>query len=361
MVSTSSFVTVYPYAKVLSEEHDVTVVGPLFGRKAPYVQDNKIKYEFIEPSVLRPVQVGMLSLFPKNLVRLMRADYDVVHAFQLLPWTAPAASLSKMVTRKKYILSIDEYLVGSQVNAVKKMFYRISELAVRNADFVTVCSKFEQDRYGGMVTYQTPNEELFMRKKYTGEGIRKKYKLDGKIVVLYAGTFHKHKGVDLLIEAVKRLRNPRVKLLLVGGTLMNREVEEYRKLAGEETIFVGEVPQTEIPEFVAACDIYAITTRGTPQGRAGTPAKVFEGMLMGKAIISTELADIPKILEHGKAGMLVNPDSVESLTRGLEKLVADGSLRRRLGNRARKLYFDKYNFEKKAEQILEMYDEVGSK
>lgn len=361
IVSTSSFVTAYPYAKVLSEEHDVTVIGPLFGRKGPYIQDDSIKYEFIEPSVLSPVQAGMLSLFPKNLARLLRADYDVVHAFQLLPWTAPAASLSKRFTGKKYILSVDEYLVGSQVNAVKKLFYRLSEAAVGNADAVTVCSKFEQDRYGGTVTYQTPNEELFTKKKYTGEGVRRKYKLDGKVVILYAGTFHRHKGVDLLIQAVRKLNDPRVKLLLVGGTMLNKEAEEYKKMAGDETIFVGEVPQTEIPEFVAACDIYAITTRGTLQGKAGTPAKVFEGMLMGKAVISTELADIPAILEHGKAGMLVKPDSVESLAKGLEKLVSDRRLREGMGKRARKLYFDKYNFEKKAEQILEIYDGVALK
>jgi glycosyltransferase involved in cell wall biosynthesis len=361
IVSTSSFVTVYPYAKVLSREHDVTVIGPLFGRKKPYVQDDSINYEFIEPSILKPVQFGMLSLFPKNLFRLLKSDYDIVHAFQLLPWTAPAASLSKKLTGKRYILSIDEYLVGSQVNPLKKLFYKMSEIAVRNADLVTVCSRLEQNIYGGIVTYQTPNEELFMKRKYTGEGVRKKYGLEGKIVILYAGTFHKHKGLDILINAVKKLKDPRVKLLLVGGTLLNREVEEYKKIAGEETIFVGEVPQTEIPEFVAACDIYAIPTRGTLQGKMGTPSKVFEGMLMGKAVISTSLADIPLILEHGKAGVLVKPDSVDSLANGLSKLVADGRFRQRIGRRARKLYFDKYSFEKKAEQILEMYDEVGLK
>lgn len=359
MVSTSSFVTTYPYAKVLSEEHDVTIVGPLFGRKEPYIRDDSLRYEFIEPATLSPPQIGMLTLLPKNFSRLMRADYDVVHAFQLMPYTAPAASLSKAFTGKKYVLSIDEYLVaGGGNNPIKKLFYRMSEGAYRNADAVTVSSHFEQRIYGGTVTYQTPNEDLFTRRKYTGEKVRRKYGLEGKTVILYAGTFHMHKGVDLLIRAVQEMRDPDVRLLLVGGTLSNRETEYYKSIAGDETVFVGETRMEEIPEFVAACDIYAIPTRGTLQGMAGTPAKVFEGMLSGKAVIATALADLPIILDRGKGGMLVKPGDVASLRRGLERLAASASLRRRMGARARKKYWKEYSFERKAEAIRKIYSRV---
>jgi glycosyltransferase involved in cell wall biosynthesis len=359
MVSTSAFVTTYPYAKVMSKEHDVTVVGPLFGRKGPYIKDNSIKYEFIEPIIRNPIQVGMLSLFPKNLARLLKADYDVVHAFQLMPYTAPAASFSKSFTGKKYILSIDEYLVSSGGrNPIKKLFYRLSDTAYRNADAVTVCSKFEQDIYGGTITYQTPNEELLTKKKYKGDIVRKKYGLDGKTVVLYAGTFHRHKGVDDLIRAVQSLDRKDVRLLLVGGTMTGKEAEEYKKITGEETIFVGEVPQTEIPEFIAACDVYAIPTKDTLQGRAGTPAKIFEGMLMGKPILATALADIPKILENGKLGYLAKAGDVKSLADGLEKMIESRSKIRKMAQRAQKAYWSKYCFKKKAETIRSIYRRV---
>ncbi|MCH6575704.1 MAG: hypothetical protein IH795_10985 [Bacteroidetes bacterium] len=58
----------------MSKEHDVTLVGPLFGKSSPYIIDKDLKFEFIEPSVMRPVQVGMLSLFPKNFRRLMKDE-----------------------------------------------------------------------------------------------------------------------------------------------------------------------------------------------------------------------------------------------------------------------------------------------
>ncbi len=360
MLSSSSFITTYPPAKILSKKHEVTIVGPLFGKESPYVKDSSLKFEYIEPVVRHPVQVGMLSLFPKNFSRLMKNDYDVVHVFKLLPHTAPAAAFAKKFTKKPLVLSIDDYdAVGGGNNPVKKMFLKWAEKSYKSADSISVSTTFLQSIYGGEVIYQVANEEIFLDQKIDGDEIRKKYGLEDKIVILHAGTLYEHKGVDLLIKAVQKIGRPDVKLLIVGGTINNNEIEYYKNIAGEETIFTGHVPIQEIPKFVAACDIYAIPTKLTDYTRVELPAKIFEPMMMGKAIISTSISDVPEILDNGNAGIVVEPNSVDSLADGLDKLINEKILRKKIGIKAKERYIENYSYENIEKKLNVVYSKVG--
>jgi glycosyltransferase involved in cell wall biosynthesis len=354
IVSSSSFITTYPYAKILSKKHDVKIVGPLFSKKRPYIVDKELDFEFVEPIVNFPIQIGMLSLLPKNYLRLLRNDYDVVHAFKLLPHTAPAAAMAVKKTKKPFVLTIDDYDVASPKNFLKQAVLKWSEKFYKNADAITVSSTFLQKIYGGEVIYQVPNEYAFLKRKHNGKMIRERYKLEDKIVVLYAGTFYPHKGVDVLIKAVQSLRNDDVVLLLVG----NGRMKEYQRIAGKETVFTGEVPLEKIPDFVDACDIYAIPTKDTLYARAEIPAKIFEAMMMGKAIVASRLSDIPTILAGGRCGLLTKPGSISEMAEAIQQLANDKKLRKKLGHQAKKRYFKNYSYKKIGEKIEKTYSKV---
>lgn len=354
MLSSSSFITTYPYAKILSKKHDVTIVGPLFG-KEPYIKDSSINFEFIEPQIKNPVQLGMLNLFSKNFARLMKGDYDVVHAFKLLPHTAPAAAKAKRKLNKKFVLTIDDYdAAGGGKNPLKRFFLKRAEKSYKKADAIFVSSSFLQSKYGGEIIYQVPNEEIFLKKKSNNEDYRRKLNLENKIVILYAGTLYEHKGVDVLIKAVRKLNRPDVKLVIAGGTIGNKEIENYKKISGEETIFLGQIPISEMPNLVAACDIYVVPTKDTSYTRAEIPAKIFEPMMLGKAIVASNISDIPTILDNGNAGLLSIPNDVDDLAQNLSTLIENEELRKELGSYARDRYFANYSYaqiEKKIEKV----------
>ena len=357
MLSSSSFITAYPFAKILSKHHDVTIAGPLFGKKSTYIKDDNLKFEYIEPLVNSPVQLGMMSLVYKNLFRLLKKDYDIVHVFKTLPHTSPVASFAKRFTKKPFVLTIDDYdAVGGGGNPIKKMFLKMSEGSYKSADAVFVSSTMLQSIYGGNIFYQVPNEEIFKKFDKKTSVVKKNYDLDGKIVIMYAGTLYEHKGVDVLIKAVKALNRDDVKLLIIGSTLGGKEVEEYKKLAGDETIFVGQIPIERMPEFVDACDIYAIPTKDTVYTRAEIPAKIFEPMIMGKTVVASNISDIPKILDDGKCGVLVKPGDVESMKNALEELIEDPSVRFELGKNARERYNEKYSYAEKEKNVMKVYE-----
>lgn len=352
MINSSSFITTYPFAKILSKKHEVKIVGPIFG-KEPYIKDKNLNFEFIEPLIKKPIQIAFMSLIKKNYKKIKNMDFDVIHAFKLLPHTAPVAAKLKKELGKKFVLSIDDYDVKSPKNLIKKYILKKSEKSYLSADAIIVSSRFLEKIYGGKVIYQVANESIFMR-KHSKKNIIKKYNLENKKVIIHAGTFYEHKGIDILIRAVQKLNRKDVKLLLIG----NGNIEKYKKIAGPETIFVGKVSIEEIPKYISCADIYVIPTKNTEYARAEIPAKIFEPMIMGKAIIASRISDISEILDNEKCGLLTKPDDIDSLKEKLEFLLDNPKIREELGKKAKKRYLEKYSYREIEKKVNKIYSKL---
>jgi glycosyltransferase involved in cell wall biosynthesis len=319
--------------------------------KPIFIKDDSLDIAIVEPPIPKPQQMAMLSLYPRNLIKLLGEDYDVVHAFKLLPHTAPVASCAKRLRDKKFVLSIDDYDAAASNNPFKRVVMKWAERSYKNADAITASSVQLQKIYGGDVLYHVPNEKLFLKTNITREGIKKKLGIEGKTMVLYAGTFYNHKGIDVLIRAVQKLKRNDIALVLAG---YGNTEEELRKIAGPETIFLGRVDMKRVAELTVACDIYAIPTKDTAYARSEIPGKIFEPMMLGKPIIASRISDIPRILDNGRSGLLPKPDDIGSLAQAIEYLADNTKEAKRLGARARARYGEMYcmaSLEKKLNSI----------
>jgi len=349
LISSSSFITTYPFAKLLSKKHDVEIMGPLLGEKQ-YIEDPKLKFTFIEPRVKKPIQLAFLSLYKKNLNILKKKDFDVIHAFKLLPHTGPVAAKIKKRTGTPFVLSIDDYDAAASKNKAKRVVLEWAEKSYKDADAVTVSSEMLKKIYGGDIIYQVANEFVFKR-KLNPKAFARKYDLENKIVIAHAGTFFDHKGMDVLIKAVKKINNKNVKLVLAG----NSNIEKYKKIAGDETVFTGRIPMNDVANLTQLCDIYAIPTKDTPYARAEIPAKIFEPMMLGKPVIASSISDIPRILDNGKCGLLTKPGSVDDLAKKIQYLIDNPKERIKFGAKSRKRYDANYSYKKIEEKIWEIY------
>lgn len=353
-LSGSSYVIPYIFAKILMKKHKVKIVGPTFGKKI-FVRDRSVSIEKIEPHVKRPVQVGMMNLIPINFKRLARNDFDVIHCFKLYPHTAPVCALAKKILKKPFVLTIDDYDKASPKNIFKRAILEGSEKAARSADEITVMSHFLKRRYGGTLIYQPIDTDKGRPSAKAARRLRKKLGLEGKIVVTHVGTLYESKGIDLLIKAVKKMERDDVKLVLFE---FGKETEKLKKISGPETIWVKKRTGEKSLDYTLMADIYAIPTRDTPYTRAQTPAKIFEAMAMGRAIVASRLSDVPEILENGRAGLLTRAGDVESLKRAILKLAENRKLRNRLGARARRIYNERYHYKKQGKKLLKLYDKI---
>jgi glycosyltransferase involved in cell wall biosynthesis len=148
------------------------------------------------------------------------------------------------------------------------------------------------------------------------------------------------KGLDLAIDALRRLDDPSVHLCLVGGPAARAEALRSRwRQAGlrpEAFHWLGDIRPPEAARFLTAFDICLLPLPETTHfARYASPLKLFEYMAAGSAVVAAALPSIAEVVSPGESALLVPPNDVESLAVAIATLRRDAGLRAQLGARAK--------------------------
>ena len=186
------------------------------------------------------------------------------------------------------------------------------------------------------------------------EKIRKELRItNDKRIVCYTGHLYRWKGVNVLVQAMKRLVDECL-LYVIGGT--PRDVIKFQEFISSNQIsnvvLVGYVPPTQIPEYLAAADILVLpnTSEEAISRLYTSPLKLFEYMAAHRPIIASDLPSIREILDEENA-LLVKPDDPEALADGIRKALEDEKMSQRLANKALR-NVQLYTWEKRADKIM---------
>jgi glycosyltransferase involved in cell wall biosynthesis len=162
------------------------------------------------------------------------------------------------------------------------------------------------------------------------------------VVLGFCGTFGPWHGVEHLVEAaVKVPPDLPMHYLFVGDGEKRPALQGRLAEAGvTAATFTGLVPLAQMPTYLDACDILACPTRlmpGQQQGDFfGSPTKLFEYMAAGKAIIASDVGQIPEVIDDGRTGILFHEGQIDELRDAIVSLACDAELRDRLGSEARR-------------------------
>ncbi|TGJ97841.1 hypothetical protein DLJ96_08035, partial [Actinotalea fermentans ATCC 43279 = JCM 9966 = DSM 3133] len=146
--------------------------------------------------------------------------------------------------------------------------------------------------------------------------------------VVFVGRAIPDKGVDVVVDAVRRLARADVRLTVVGAAgfdaadpLTPYERDLRRRAAGTTvpTTFTGFLPRGEVREVLRTADVVVVPSRW-PEPFALT---ALEGMAAGAAVVASDVGGIPEAV--GTAGILVPPDDVGALAEALAALADDES------------------------------------
>jgi glycosyltransferase involved in cell wall biosynthesis len=163
-------------------------------------------------------------------------------------------------------------------------------------------------------------------------------------LVLYTGTFEAYQGLELLFDAMARVRErrPGARLLLAGGKADQvARAREQVSAAGIEpvTIFAGERPASEIPAYLLACDVLVSPrSRGT-----NTPLKIYQYLRSGKPIVATRLLTHTQVLDDDTA--ILTGTSPTEFADGILSALGNPPMAAAIGQRARRLAETKYSYE----------------
>jgi glycosyltransferase involved in cell wall biosynthesis len=173
----------------------------------------------------------------------------------------------------------------------------------------------------------------------------------------FVGRLIEWKGVDLLLRATAiALRRRDLELHIVGDGEIRSQLESLTadlKL-GDRVVFHGFIPQDQCARFLAEFDALVLPSLYECGG-----AVVLEAMAIGLPVIATKWGGPADYLDE-RTGILIEPTGPESfineIADAMVRLAESPELRAQLGQAARKRAVAEFDWERKIDVILEVYD-----
>jgi glycosyltransferase involved in cell wall biosynthesis len=182
-----------------------------------------------------------------------------------------------------------------------------------------------------------------------------KLALDGDPVVLYVGKLSKRKGIDILFQAIAKLRLelPGIKLHLVGSGYLNYFQLLAKKLGiGKLAVFHGYVDDLMLPAYYKSADFCVFPSKYESFGIV-----FLEAMASGIPVIATPVGVAPEIIHHSENGILVEPNNPDMLASAILWLSHDRHLRIKLSQNALKTAA-RYSWDNIADQYIALYKDI---
>lgn len=152
-------------------------------------------------------------------------------------------------------------------------------------------------------------------------------RLEGERTLLFVGKFVPKKGIDVLLDALHRLRTngERVHLVLIGGGPLEADLRAQVARLGLEpqVTFLGWVRNHDLPSYYAAADAVCIPSVQDAHGETeGTPVVLQEAMACGAVVVASRSSGIADVVRDGENGWSVPPREPAALAAALKGALA---------------------------------------
>jgi len=219
-----------------------------------------------------------------------------------------------------------------------------ADLLMVNSDFVK--KTFVEQGYPAgkiRVSYLGVREEFF--------NLKRDYRIEGPVRLLFTGNFDIRKGVRVLLEAIRQCRRSGldVRLELMGNLGNGRSCLE----PGDDLFFrhTAFAPITEVAKAFAGADLFVFPTFAEGSSRSG-----MEAAAGGLPIITTENCGLP--LRHGESVIYVPANDAGSLAEAIAHVSSDECLRQSLGMNAMRTVTENYTWTQYGKQVAEYLREA---
>ena len=283
-------------------------------------------------SFIGPVDVFHASNWttPKTKAKLVTTVHDLTPI--LYPDTFPASLLSNF-KRNLRLVGETADLVLADCQVTKKDLAKHSRL--NNQDIKTI--------------YLAAGKEFKQVKdKAKIESIKKKYGIKDEYV-LSVGTQEPRKNIKRLIKAFLGLKDFKVQLVLVGKYGWGPTSPRLRRVKGK-IITTGFIDDQDLAALYSGAEVFIY-----PSLYEGFGLPILEAMQSGCPVITSNRSSMAEIA--GQAGLLINPEDTEGMTRALEKVLKDRGMRKEMTKNGL-IQAKRFSWEKTAEGTLAVYRKV---
>lgn len=286
-----------------------------------------------------------LSLSFLRLFRKMSRNADIVHIHVPFPLADLALLLSGY--RGKVIVSWHSDVVKQK--KLLTLYKPLMKYLLDRADCILVAteghikgSEFlpEYSHKCRILPYGiTPENYLNINKK---PFLTEKATNHDSVKIFFTGRLVYYKGVDILVNAFRKVKN-NCELFIAGtGVLEDELKEKVRKYGLNERVhFLGFLPEEQLKQAYADCDIFVLPS--VERSEAFGIVQL-EAMIYGKPVINTSLpSGVPYVSIHGKTGITVQPKNSRQLAEAINILAKNKKLREKFGKNARERVLENFS------------------
>lgn len=184
------------------------------------------------------------------------------------------------------------------------------------------------------------------------------FNLNNKLVLGFVGFVREWHRLDRVVQAIADNKSKDWHLLLVGDGPARESIEQQAiKYGVEDRITItGIIDRDKISQYITVFDIAL-----QPDVVAyASPLKLFEYMVLNKAILAPDRDNIREILTDGENALLFDPDDDQSFMQHLYDLCLNKELRERIGLAAAKTVEDKKLYwEENALRVEKLFKQIG--
>jgi len=375
---------IYEVMKRLSSEHETHfVVLPPFrmltGKLS--LREGNLRFHFRkkETIVVRDGIVGHFIPLPRLFLRLWNCSYGIAY-FLTLVWLFPKVVRSVVkinpevivlnypsaytgvlgfsagkLLRKFVLVDFNDLIAQYTINLLSlrkdglmaRMLVLAQNLIVKKSDRVVATTSFIKNYSLGVAKNRgeivvIPNgvdTELFNPDIYEGVQIKSNLRLDDKKVCLYCGRVDEWAGTKIIEELCRIFeeKHSDVKFMIVGAGAQHG-------MLSKDMIVTGEVPYKDVPKLLMAADIILVPFPNNEVSHAVSPLKLFEAMAMQKPIVASRVSGIEEVVAENKSVVLVDPDNLGDWHKAISGLLGSEPLARKLGEKARRVVKEKYDW-----------------
>jgi glycosyltransferase involved in cell wall biosynthesis len=164
-------------------------------------------------------------------------------------------------------------------------------------------------------------------------------------------------GIQHLIEAVPAVlgRFPTVRFVIVGdGPMKDVLAERVRALGVEQAVeWRGRIPNEAVPSLLADMDVFVMPSVAEAFG-----VSAVEAQAVGVPVVFSDLPGIREAVIDGVGGLAVPPADPAALAKAICRLLADESLRRRLGQGGRQTVCERFDLDENVVRMETVYHRV---
>jgi glycosyltransferase involved in cell wall biosynthesis len=339
--------------------HEVTVVTSRHDRSLP-VEEQFEGYRVLRAKTWSVAYNTPIAPATRRLVESVSGDVFHLHFPPPLTSYFAVRALERSTVPRCLTYHCDLYLegpVGSVLTGLYSALFlpptlnRVDRIITHTRSYATTSRGLR-----GRSTVIVPSavDIRRFRPDLDGSAVRERLGLQGQRVVAFTGRLVTHKGVNVILRAVRELPAD-VSLIVVGH---GPRLEDLQSLAHRLGVaprvrFCTDVTDDELPQYLRAADLFVFPSENRLEGFG---LAVAEAMASGLPVIIADMPGVREVIEPGQEGLLVEPLIARDLVARIEELLNDPARRAAMGAAARKRAEERYSLEIVARQLLTVYE-----